>query len=82
MDTIEPKGTTEPRPDAAPKREAKPRVKLIGRDGNAFAILGACQQAARKAGWPKERVAAVLKEMTAGDYNDLLAKAMEHFDVR
>ena len=61
--------------------DKKPSVKLIGRDGNAFAIMGACSAAAKKAGWTPEQIDAVLSEMTDGDYNHLLATAMEHFDV-
>ena len=60
----------------------KPVVKLVGRDGNAFAILGACAKAARRAGWAPERVKEVMEEMTAGDYDHLLATALKHFDVR
>lgn len=60
---------------------SRPRVKLVGRDGNAFAILGACQAAARKAGWTKERSKALMAEMTAGDYDHLLRTAMKHFEV-
>lgn len=60
----------------------KPTVTLSGRDGNAFAILGACSKAARKAGWPKEQSDAVLKDMTSGDYDHLLMVAMREFDVR
>ena len=59
----------------------KPTVKLAGQDGNAFAILGACQKAARQAGWSAERIKAVIQEMTAGDYDHLLATAMKNFDV-
>jgi ERCC4-related helicase len=59
----------------------KPSVQLIGKDGNAFAILGACQRAAKKAGWTQEQIKSVMDEMTGGDYNHLLATAMEHFDV-
>ena len=58
-----------------------PTVKLVGRDGNAFAILGACQKAARRAGWSAERIKAVIDEMTAGDYDHLLATAMNNFNV-
>jgi hypothetical protein len=36
----------------------KPRVKLIGRDGNAFAILGACRRALRRAGYTEDEVEA------------------------
>ena len=60
----------------------KPRVKLVGRDGNAFFILGACHRAAKAAGWSQDQWVAVRNEMTSGDYNHLLATAMEHFDVR
>lgn len=59
----------------------RPAVKLIGRDGNAFAIMGACKQAARKAGWTSEQVDALIKEMMSGDYNHLLGVAMNNFDV-
>jgi hypothetical protein len=62
--------------------EKKPKVKLVGRDGNAYAIIGACREAARKAGWSADQIAAVQKEMMSGDYNHLLCVAMDHFDVR
>ena len=59
----------------------KPKVKLVGQDGNAYAIMGACQKAARRAGWSAERIKAVIDEMTAGDYDHLLATAMNNFNV-
>ena len=59
----------------------KPFVQPTGKDGNAFAIMGACSQAARKAGWEKTRIDAVMAEMMAGDYSHLLRTAMTHFDV-
>jgi hypothetical protein len=59
----------------------RPSVTLIGQDGNAFAIMGACRRAARKAGWPDERINSVLEEMKSGDYDHLLATAMKHFNV-
>jgi hypothetical protein len=64
------------------ENQKRPIVKLIGRDGNAFAVLGACLAAARKAGWSKERIDEVRDEMTRGDYNQLLRAATQHFDVR
>lgn len=60
----------------------KPRVQLTGRDGNAFAILGACRRAARDAGWSTEEWERVRDELTAGDYDHLLDTALKHFDVR
>lgn len=62
--------------------EQKPVVRLVGRDGNAFAIMGACQKAARQAGWSAERITALLTDMRAGDYDHLLQVALTHFDVR
>ena len=59
----------------------KPRVKLVGRDGNAFAILGSCASALRKAGWKKEEIDAFHREATSGDYDNLLMTATKHCDV-
>ena len=59
-----------------------PKVKLSGRDGNAFAIMGECQKAARQAGWSAEQIKVVMDDMKAGDYDHLLQTAMKNFDVR
>ena len=58
------------------------RVTLTGRDGNAFAILGAVTKAMREAGLDKDERDAFIAEATAGDYNHLLAAAMNWVDVR
>jgi len=62
-------------------QEMKPEVQLLGQDGNAFAIMGACKQAAQRAGWDKEKIDSVLAEMMEGDYDHLLRTAMKHFEV-
>lgn len=59
----------------------KPKVKLVGTDGNAFAVLGACRKAAHKAKWSPEQWGAVQTEMMSGNYDHLLGTAMKHFDV-
>ena len=56
-------------------------VKLVGEDGNAFAILGRVNRALRKAGASKEEQQAFQKEATAGDYNHLLQTAMKWVEV-
>jgi len=56
-------------------------VNLSGRDGNAFAILGGCQKAARRARVSKEGIDAILEEMKNGGYENLLQVAMKYFDV-
>lgn len=70
------------KPNDDPERPLpRPRVKLVGRDGNSYAILGRCQSAARNAGWTKEQIDAFFAQATSGDYNHLLRTVMEHFDV-
>ena len=59
----------------------KPKVKLLGKDGNAFSILGLCQRAARKDNWPQEKIDKFLEEAKAGDYNHLLQTAEKYFDI-
>lgn len=56
-------------------------VKLIGRDGNAFAILGAVTKALRHAKVPDVEIAEFQSEATSGDYNNLLATCMRWVEV-
>lgn len=57
----------------------KVQVKLVGEDGNAYAILGRVSKALRRSGQP-EAAAEYLARATAGDYNNLLAVTMEYVD--
>ncbi|HEX5010788.1 MAG TPA: hypothetical protein VFY71_10325 [Planctomycetota bacterium] len=56
-------------------------VQLTGRDGNAFAALGAVTAALKRAGVEKAGCDAFVTEATAGDYDHLLATAMRWVDV-
>ena len=56
------------------------KVKMVGEDGNAFACLGRCMQALRRAG-KMEMCDEFHAEATSGDYNHLLATIMDWFDV-
>lgn len=60
----------------------KIKVKLVGEDGNAFAILGRVQREMRRGGVPKEEIDKFLAEATDGDYNHLLATCLNWVDVR
>lgn len=62
-------------------KTTKPTVKLIGKNGNAFNILGLCQEAAKKSGMTASRVKRIMSEMMSGDYNNLLAVAGKYFKV-
>lgn len=56
------------------------RVRLTGKDGNAFNVLGLCKRAAQKGGLSDANVKAFLDEATTGDYNHLLATCQRWFD--
>ncbi len=54
------------------KAKKKLKLKLVGRDGNAFALLGYFKEQARKANWSREDIDEVMKEAMSGDYYNLL----------
>ncbi len=59
----------------------KPIVKLIGRDGNPFSIMGRVKKALMRTGADKEYIDQYLSEATSGDYDHLLFVSMEYVDV-
>ena len=61
--------------------ETKPEVKLVGEDGNAFAIIGRVTRALRQTGADKEYINQFQKEATSGDYDNVLQTAMKYADV-
>lgn len=62
--------------------KVKPTVKLVGRDGNAFSIMGAVQAALKKAGYDKKERDQYVTEATSGDYSHLLAVTCRWVNVR
>ncbi len=61
-----------------PKTNVK--VKLIGKDGNAFFILGSVKKALANGGY-KDLAEEYFNEATKGDYNHLLSVTMDYVDV-
>jgi hypothetical protein len=59
----------------------KPKLKLIGENGNAFAIMGRAMRAGREAGWSQEKLTAVMDNAKSGNYDHLLAVMAENFRV-
>lgn len=51
-------------------------AEVIGRDGNAFAVLGGVQKAMRRGGVSEEEIKEFMAEATDGDYNHLLVTCM------
>jgi len=68
--------------NVATSEEKKPKVKLVGADGNAFAILAKCRLAAKQAKWTPEKLDEFTKKAMEGDYDALLRTCTEYFDVR
>jgi hypothetical protein len=54
----------------------KVKLRLIGLDGNAFILMGAFANAAKRQGWNKEEIEAVLTDCRSGDYDHLLCVLM------
>jgi hypothetical protein len=56
-------------------------VQILGRDGNAFAIMTNISNALRKAGVSKDEISQYTKESMSGDYENLLRTAMRWVSV-
>ena len=54
----------------------KVKLELVGLNGNAFALMGAFQTAARRQGWSDDEIDAVMEDCQSGDYNHLLQTLM------
>ncbi len=57
-------------------------VRLVGEDGNAFAIMGRVMSALKDAGVSKEEIDQYYTESTSGDYDNLLRTAMAWVSVK
>ncbi len=57
------------------KKELK--LCLVGKDGNAYALLGYFRAEAKRAGWSKEEIQEVMEEATRRDYNHLILTLIE-----
>ena len=52
-------------------------VRLVGEDGNAFAIMGRVAHAMRRAGVSEDEVKTYVEKATSGDYDNLLRVTAE-----
>ena len=57
------------------------KVKLVGEDGNAFAIISRVTKAMRRAKVDPEIIKHYQEEATSGDYDNLLQVTMEYVEV-
>ena len=56
-------------------------VELVGKDGNAFNVLGLVSRAMRQGGCTTEEIEAYQNEATSGDYDHLLRVTMNTVSV-
>lgn len=56
----------------------KPTVKILGEDGNAFAIIGKVKEALKKAGADEEYILRYQKDAMSKDYSNLLMVTMDY----
>ena len=59
----------------------KPTCKLIGEDGNVFAIIGKVSSTLKKAGQKEQAEEFKNKAFNAGSYDEVLQLAMEYTEV-
>ena len=57
------------------------KVRLVGEDGNAYAIMGRVQSALLDAGISQNECERYIKEATSGDYDHLLRVTMAWVDT-
>jgi hypothetical protein len=62
-------------------KNSKPKVTLLGTDGNAFVVMAMCHRAWRNAGNLESEWAKIQYKMVCGDYDHLLHVVMEYFEV-
>lgn len=60
--------------------DKKVTLNLVGLNGNAYSIMAAFGQQAKKEKWSQEEIDEVLEEAKTGDYDHLLQTIMAHCD--
>lgn len=55
----------------------KLNLKLVGKDGNAFFLLGYARSEAKKKGWTDDEIKKLMDDAKSGDYQHLLSVLME-----
>lgn len=53
----------------------------MGQSANRFAILGRAARAAEAAGWPKIAIVLALQSASSGDYDHMVLRLSQTFDI-
>jgi hypothetical protein len=67
--------------NTTPTPHPEVEVKLTGRDGNAFAIIGAVERGLRQAGFTDDSTRWAFWAQESGSYDELLQRAMKTVTV-
>jgi len=59
----------------------KPKVKLVGQDGNVFNLMGICSRELKKVGQVEQSKEMCSRIMSCGSYSKSLSIMMEYCDV-
>lgn len=59
----------------------RPELKMVGRDGNAFAILMRARLVAEKAGVPQDEIERFATDLLSGDYSHVIKVVSDYFKV-
>jgi len=59
----------------------KPRVKLVGEDGNVFNLMGICSRELKRVGQHEQSKEMCSKIMSSKSYSEALSIIMEYCDV-
>lgn len=79
---MKPHGDFEPAPPPPTEApESLPVCRLVGTDGNVFAIIGRVQRTLRAAGQPERAEAFVSRAVQAKSYDEVLGLCLEYVDV-
>lgn len=63
------------------RNEGKPVCKLIGENGNVFAIIGAVEKALKNAGMRQEANDFVSRAFASGSYREVLRQATQFVEI-
>ena len=63
------------------ENQKKPRVKLVGQDGNVFNLMGICSRELKKVGQVEQSKEMLSRIMNCGSYTESLSIMMEYCDI-
>ena len=63
-------------------KTCKPKVHLVGENGNVFNLMGLCTKELRKAGFPDHARKLQVEVLASGSYSEALSIMFKYLDVQ